>query len=121
MKKLEVQADIRIASPNTKVCWQKQHTTTHMQRRVLRFQLCKNNRPDLPCRVTLTRCGKRHMDSDNVVSAFKAIRDEVADYLIPNLKPGQADSDSRIEWVYAQKITPGYSIVVTIDPLDSSS
>jgi len=57
----------------------------------------------LPCKIVLTRIGKRLLDEDNLVHAFKGIRDSIADFLIPGLKPGQADSDKRIEWEYAQE------------------
>jgi hypothetical protein len=46
--------------------------------------------------VTLTRVAPRKLDSDNLQSAFKAIRDEVAAYF------GVDDADPRIEWRYAQ-------------------
>lgn len=32
----------------------------------------------LPCRVTLTRVGARELDSDNLASALKSCRDEIA-------------------------------------------
>src|SRR5271168_12674 len=111
----------KLESPNIKIIWQKKYLKDRHMRRDLRFLLMQHNRPDLPCRITLKRCGKRKMDSDNVVTAFKHIRDEVADYLIPNLRPGQADGDPRIEWVYSQEISRDYSIVVIIDPLGNSS
>ena len=57
----------------------------------------------LPCTVKLTRISPRKLDSDNLTMAFKWIRDEIADFLIPGLKKGRADSDSRIEWEYAQE------------------
>lgn len=49
-----------------------------------------------PYVVTLTRVSPRALDSDNLVSAFKACRDEIAAYF------GVDDADPRIEWRYAQ-------------------
>jgi hypothetical protein len=47
--------------------------------------------------VTITRIGKRALDSDNLQGACKSIRDGVADAL------GIDDGDPRIEWRYAQE------------------
>ena len=42
--------------------------------------------------VILTRCGGRKLDSDNLVSAFKAVRDGVAEGL------GVDDGDASVAW-----------------------
>jgi len=47
--------------------------------------------------VTLTRIAPRALDDDNLASAFKAIRDGVADAL------GIDDRDPRVSWRYAQE------------------
>ncbi len=49
---------------------------------------------DLRC--VLTRCSPRKLDDDNLASAFKAIRDEVAKQL------GVDDGGTRVTWVYKQ-------------------
>jgi hypothetical protein len=51
----------------------------------------------LPCTVTLTRIAARKLDDDNLRTAFKALRDGVADRL------GCKDNDPRIRWLYAQQ------------------
>jgi len=48
--------------------------------------------------VTLTRTGGRNLDSDNLRSAFKAVRDGVADWI------GRDDGDERIEWRCEQQV-----------------
>lgn len=50
----------------------------------------------LPCVVTLTRIAPRVLDDDNLRSAFKALRDGIADRL------SVKDNDPRVEWRYAQ-------------------
>lgn len=55
--------------------------------------------------VTLTRQGPRALDSDNLASAFKAIRDEVA------LKLGVNDNDPRVTWSYGQGKGPAKVVV----------
>lgn len=47
--------------------------------------------------VKLTRTGGRRLDDDNLRSAFKAVRDGVADWL------GIDDGSHRIQWQYFQK------------------
>lgn len=59
--------------------------------------------PSLPCKVTLIRIAPRNLDGDNLQGAFKHIRDIIADFLIPGLKPGRADGDPRIHWDYEQE------------------
>ena len=47
-------------------------------------------------RVVLTRSGPRALDSDNLQGAFKAVRDQVAEFL------GLDDGSDRFDWVYLQ-------------------
>lgn len=49
-------------------------------------------------RVTLTRVNGGKMDTDNLCSALKGVRDEVASGWF-----GWDDADPRFEWVYAQE------------------
>lgn len=53
--------------------------------------------PGLPCTVLLTRIAPRQLDDDNLRSAFKALRDGIADRL------GVKDNDPRVRWEYAQE------------------
>ncbi len=70
----------------------------------------------LPCTVILTRLSSHMLDDDNLVSAFKWIRDEVSEGLMPNLKKtyidkkgiprilkGRADNHPLIAWQYSQE------------------
>lgn len=60
--------------------------------------------------ITLTRIAPRSLDTDNLASALKAVRDGVADAL------GVDDGCARIEWRYAQaRSKPGeYAVRVEI-------
>jgi hypothetical protein len=49
-----------------------------------------------PKRVVLTRYSARELDSDNLASAFKHVRDEIADLC------GFNDRDESVEWLYGQ-------------------
>lgn len=50
-----------------------------------------------PCVVTLTRIAPRSLDTDNLQSGFKALRDGIADRL------GVDDKDPRVRWEYQQE------------------
>jgi hypothetical protein len=52
---------------------------------------------NVPLAITLTRVAPRPLDTDNLSSAFKAIRDGVADALTVD------DGDPRLAWVYQQR------------------
>src|SRR5688572_5357815 len=60
----------------------------------------KGRPPELPVTVELTRHAARLLDSDNLVTAYKAVRDGVADWL------GVDDGDERITWVVKQRKAP---------------
>lgn len=81
----------------------------------------------LPCTVRLTRMAPGTLDTDNLQSAFKWIRDEVSEILIPEKKKcfvteegrmrilkGRADDDPRITWVYDQKRSKIYAVLIEI-------
>lgn len=110
----------KLSSPNLHESWRAKHTRDKKQRTVLRQILSYEKRPTLPVVITLNRVGKKRMDYDNLVFAFKGIRDEVADYLIPGLRAGRADDDKRLTFQYTQSISTQYSIEVTIDSRDKS-
>lgn len=70
-----------------------------------------NMPPALPVRVTLTRIGPGEPDWDNVVGAFKHIRDGVADAL------GVRDNDRRVSWEYATRkgAAKQYAIEIAVE------
>lgn len=66
----------------------------------------------LPAAITFTRLAPRALDDDNLVGAFKALRDGIADRL------GVKDDDPRISWSYAQVTNPkdpSYAVQVTVE------
>ncbi|OHB81198.1 MAG: hypothetical protein A2W31_05145 [Planctomycetes bacterium RBG_16_64_10] len=52
---------------------------------------------DNKLRITITRVGKRPLDSDNLAISAKHVRDGIADEL------GVDDGDKRLVWVYEQR------------------
>ena len=53
--------------------------------------------PAPPCTIVLTRVAPKPLDGDNLQSAFKAVRDGVADWL------GVDDGHKQIDWQYFQR------------------
>lgn len=53
--------------------------------------------PAPPCTLVLTRIAPRLLDGDNLQSAFKAVRDGVADWL------GVDDGHKGLDWQYNQR------------------
>jgi hypothetical protein len=79
-----------------------------------------------PCVITLKRIAPRSFDSDNLVSAFKWIKDAIADNLFPERTIGvnknggvcriygRADDDKRIEWKYLYEKGPPKTYAIEI-------
>jgi hypothetical protein len=59
---------------------------------------------ETPYIFTLTRISSGTLDvHDNLPGCFKPWVDFIADYMIPGLPIGHADSNPRLKWVYAQE------------------
>jgi hypothetical protein len=63
--------------------------------------------PELPLTIVLTRLGPRTLDSDNLASALKAVRDGVADWI------GVDDGSAQLDWQYEQRKGP-YSVEIEV-------
>lgn len=70
-----------------------------------------------PVVVTLTRYGKRLLDSDNLPPACAAVRDQLAIML------GVTDGprDPRVSWKYDQRVCKDYSVEVVIQSVESKA
>lgn len=94
--------------------WAKKSKVNKNQKLLIRYKFFNDNpKITLPCVVKLTRFSPRELDFDNLVYAFKSIRDEVADQILPGLAKGRADGDKRISWEYLQEKGP-YAVKVEI-------
>lgn len=67
--------------------------------------------PAGPWRVVITRCGPRAMDTDNVCTSAKGVRDAVAAWL------GIDDGDERAAWEVRGEVARGYAVRVSVEPL----
>lgn len=104
--KHELKIPMRLLSEaNTHQHWRKKHARNKRQQNAIRLVwLSKKPNVKIPCEVKLIRSGPRLLDFDNMVYAFKNIRDCVGSLILPNLAAGQADgADSGISWSYDQE------------------
>lgn len=75
----------------------------------------------LPLKITLIRLAPRRLDSDNNVSAFKAIRDEIASKIFPGMAPGRADDSDLLSWQYDQMSAKSYGIRIIFEHVEEIS
>jgi hypothetical protein len=108
-----------ISEANTKEHWARKARRVKMQRSDT-HNLCRASRgilnliPESKLTIKLVRLAPKKLDSDNLVSSFKAIRDGIADWLKIN------DGSDRIEWLYSQepiKFTRAVRLVILADVL----
>lgn len=82
----------------------------------------------IPCDIRWKRVGDALLDTDNLIMAFKWLRDELSDIILGNVyskpKPGKDpkrlygrnDSDPRLHWDYCQDKGDKHGIWLTIEP-----
>lgn len=103
--------------------WSKKHKRHTSQKMLIRLFFSREKpKIHLPCLIKLTRIAPRSLDSDNLSSAFKWIRDEISSELTGIIRAGMADDDSRIQWQYAQKKgePKEYAILMEFNQLDDA-
>ena len=109
---------MRLASlANSRTHWRALAKVKANQRRAVAWSLMGHERPQFPVVVTLTRVGVRDLDDDNLASAFKAVRDELAAWL-------GCDDGPRapVSWRYAQRRgePKEYAVEIQIDPKETT-
>jgi len=96
---VRIHVPIRLPSlPNTRQCWQATASLKKKQRRATRLALYGEDIPPLPLVITITRVGRRKLDDDNLASACKYIRDEIATIV------GIDDGSPLYTWRYEQRV-----------------
>ena len=73
------------------------------QRGAVNFVMVGRTIPPMPLVVTITRVGPRKLDDDNLASACKYVRDQIAANI------GVDDGSDQYTWRYAQRIVRGLS------------
>lgn len=69
---------------------------------------------DFPCEIVMVRLSPRMLDDDNLVGAFKHIRDQIADCILPGQAKGRADGDLRLTWKYEQEKSKEKFVKITL-------
>ena len=122
---------VTISEANCSDHWTKKSKRHKQQQQLLRLSFKKYAEGvTIPCWVTFTRLAPRILDEDNNISAFKFLRDELSECLIPEKRKsyiskkgkviaikGRADSDPRIQWRYKQEKSKIMGIRIQIEPL----
>jgi crossover junction endodeoxyribonuclease RusA len=108
---LTIQFPYRLRScANLREHWAAKARRAKAERYMMALRLRGLPIPSFPVIVTLSWIHPRRADSDNVASAFKAVRDGVADWL------GVDDGDeSKVVWVYRQEVGQ-YAVRIEIKP-----
>lgn len=109
---LTIAIEMRLESvANLSDGWRARKHRNDSQRQQVLINMCASHLrgTSVPSVVLLTRVGKRLLDTDNLASAFKAIRDEVAAFYEVDDGP-----EGPIEWRYDQRQGP-YAIEIGIE------
>lgn len=98
MISLDLEMELK-SETNQREHWSKKARRVKAQREHVfwAFKAERPEKPELPVYVKLTRIAPRRFDDDNLRSAFKAVRDQVSEWL------GVDDADSRVEWLYEDR------------------
>ena len=104
-----------ISEANSKEHWSKKSIRHRNQKKYIYFSF-RNDKPkiNLPCRVKMTRCSSRKLDSDNLQMAFKWVRDAISEAIFPGSLPGRADDDPNIIWEYDQEKSKVHSTKIEL-------
>lgn len=107
---LTVKLPLRTVSGlNVREHWRARHRRVKAEREAVAWALKGKPVPELPVTVTMTRLAPSNgLDQgDNLNSAFKGCRDQIAAWL------GVDDRDQRVTWSYAQRRAP-WGVVIEV-------
>lgn len=106
-----------VSESNMRDHWRSRHRRSKSQKQAVQLFFTPSLGSDFTSiDIILTRQSAGILDTDNLPGSLKAIRDAVADVLIPGLAPGRADGDVRLRWIYEQKRDPEIGVRVQILP-----
>jgi hypothetical protein len=98
-----------VSAANEHEQWRARHRRIKAEREAIAWLLKSKRPPPLPVVVTMTRVGPTNgLDDDNLPSAFKGIRDEIARWL------GVDDRSPQVRWVPAQRREPKWGVVIEV-------
>ena len=102
-----------VSEANSSEHWSSKSKRHKMQKKWVKL-LVLQNKPliNLPCKIKLSRIAPRLLDSDNLLSSLKYIRDAMSENIlcligeykhISDIQPGTCDNDPRFIWEYDQE------------------
>jgi hypothetical protein len=101
---------LRTTGSNARESWPQRHGRVKRERESVGWMLKTAQRPSIPCTVLLTRSApSRGLDDDNLRTALKGVRDEVADWL------GVDDRSPQVRYRYAQ-VTGTWAVYIAFGP-----
>ena len=104
-----------VSESNMREHWSAKHRRHKKQKGIVLMYLRHNGEIQLPCTVKMIRRSKRMLDDDNLIGSMKAVRDAIADFIIPGLAPGRADDNKTIRWQYDQ-VKGDHAVIVQVFP-----
>lgn len=98
-----------VSGMNAREHWRKRARRVKAEREAVGWVVATVKPPKLPCTVTLTRLAPSNgLDSDNLQSSQKAVRDALAQWL------GIDDKSPLVTWKYDQRRDKEYGVVVEV-------
>lgn len=116
MKNIELILPIEtVSESNCSEHWRKKHERHRKQKAqiVIAFHQLKIN-AKMPCAIRLSRMSPRVLDSDNLVSSLKWIRDAIAEQITGIKIAGRADDHPGIIFEYDQERSPAKGVRIFI-------
>lgn len=98
-----------VSALNSREHWRQRHRRVKAERNAAAWVLAPVAKPaTLPAAVRLTRIGPTNGldEGDNLNSAMKGVRDQVAEWL------GVNDGDPRVKWLYAQRREKAWGVEI---------
>lgn len=100
---------IRLPSlANSRIHWRAMDKLKRSQREAVFYAMYGLELPPLPVVVTITRSGPQTLDDDNLQSACKYVRDQIAAAF------KEDDGSAAYTWRYAQRKSKAYGVDVEI-------
>ena len=100
---LEASLPIHVKSANDTSHWRASASLVKKHAWMVRDIFKNFNLPELPVHVTFIRVAPRKFDDDNLMIAFKGVRDTIAQMYFPDTRRGMADSYECFTWEYRQE------------------
>jgi hypothetical protein len=99
-----------VSAANEREHWRAKHRRVKAEREAIAWMLKAKRPPPLPVVVTMTRVGPSNgLDDDNLASAFKGVRDEIARWL------GVDDRSQLVRFVPAQRREKHWGVEIRVE------